>query len=125
MKITNLTKGERLLLKRRRDEKSQRETADDHGVSLYLYRRWETDGDKIGSPSIEIGMLALHEICFIRRKHSGFALGDLAEKLGVSRWWLCKMEYGRANCDRLVAYWAQKDKPWRPTIQAKKTPVPS
>lgn len=86
--------------------------ADDLGVTLYCYRRWEddtADGD-----DVSLGKLLPHEVCFILRRRAGMSLKDLADALGVSRWWACKMEYGRANVERLVDYWSTSDKPWRP-----------
>ena len=120
MKTRDLTNGERVLLTRRRrtERKSQREAAADYGVTLYCYRRWEDDEEK--PPGVALGKLLPHEACFIRRRRAGITLAQLAATLGVSRWWLCKMEYGKANTDRLVAHWSEHEKPWRPSLAASK-----
>lgn len=116
MKVRDLTPSERILLHRRRRAESQHDAAADYGVTLYRYRQWESGEEK--PPSIALGKVLPHEVCFLRRRRAGISLKDLADRLGVCRWWLCKMEYGNANADRLVAYWSQAEKPWRPIALA-------
>lgn len=104
MKTGDLTGGERAVLHRRRAQASQREAADEHEVSLYRYRLWEADEED--PPPISLGRLRPHEVCFIRRRRAGVSLADLAGAMGVSEWWLTKMEYGREPAHRLVEHWA-------------------
>lgn len=111
MKTRDLTNGEKFIVQRRRADQSQREAAEAKGVSLYRYRRWESDQEK--PPSVSLGRLEPYEGCFVRRRRAGISLKTLAEVLGVSRWWLCQMEYGKAATDRLVDHWSSVDQPWR------------
>ena len=111
MKTRDLTNGEKLVVKRRRADESQREAATGFSVSLYRYRRWESDQDK--PPNVSLGQLKPHEGCFMRRRRAGISLKTLADVLGVSRWWLCQMEYGNVATDRLVQHWSKVDQPWR------------
>ena len=113
MKAKNLTRGERLLISRRRDGISQREAAAEACISLYLWRQWET-GLSDDVPDTLLGKLAEHEVYVILRTRAKIPLNELAATLGISRWWLCQMEYGRTSVDRLAEYWAREDKPWRP-----------
>lgn len=121
MKIRDLTRGERALIHRRREGWSQRQAADHWGLSLYAYRQCEDDDppetntDEVvrSWPKVALGRLEPHEICFLYRRRSGMQLQELADTLGISRWWLCRMEYGTAPCDRLHDYWSRSAKPWR------------
>ena len=114
MQTSDLTNGERLLvLRRRRSDKSQKGAAAALGISLYKYRRWEADDDE--PPKPKLGALESHEAYFIMRRRAGKSLQELATEVNVSSWWLCQMEYGRAPLARLVAYWAPKACPWRPS----------
>lgn len=107
VKTTDLTKGERLIIERRRDEHSQHQAAEAYEVSLYAYRQWEMDEEQ-SAPMAPIGRLQPFEVCFIQRRRKGMALRDLAMALGLSRWWVTQMEYGRAACDRLIEYWSSQ-----------------
>ena len=119
VKTRDLTNGELFLLQRRRDQKTQRAAAADNKVTLYCYRRWEDDEDEGTAPTeLYFDNLEPYEACFIRRRRAGVSLQDLADQLELSRWWVCKMEYGRANAARLVDHWAQVDRPWRPRLAA-------
>lgn len=117
MKTTDLTPGERLLILRRREKKGQREFAEEYGITLYCYRQLELDQEcRYAPPDVMLHDVHPYEVCFIRRTRAGITLTEFARTLGVSRWWLCEMEYGNANFaafDRLVAYWEDADKPRR------------
>lgn len=115
MNIKDLTRGERVLLQRRRAGQSQRDAAEGHKVSLYCYRRWEVDEDE--TPEVVLNNLLGFEACFFRRRRAGMSLKFLAEAMRVSRWWLCQMEHGRATTDQLIKYWDGVNRPWRPTAQ--------
>lgn len=105
LKASSLTNGERLLIDRRRALLSQKEAADAWSVSLYLYRRWEDD--KSDPPRTSVGRLEKFEVCLLKRRRSGLRVSDLAEKIGVSRWWLTQMERGEAPDDILVSWWEE------------------
>jgi DNA-binding transcriptional regulator YiaG len=117
VKLSDLTDGEKLLIYRRRRDMSQRAAAFHYDVTLYRYRQWET-GKEDGAPPVSLKRLEQHEIYFLRRIRAGIPLKVLAAKLDVSRWWLTKMETGRAPCTRLARYWTEREpvKPWRPAI---------
>ncbi len=101
-----MTRGEKLLMTRRRLGWTQSEAARRHSVSLYTYRRWEGDTDGTSAPTTKVGKLAMFEQCFLLRKREGMTLIEAAEVIGVCRWWLCQMESGEAPIDRLREYWA-------------------
>jgi transcriptional regulator with XRE-family HTH domain len=107
MQLRDLTRGERLLLERRRHGESQRAAADRHGVSRYRYRRWEADED--AGPRVALERLRAYERCFLQRRREGLRLAELAHEAGLSRWWLCQMEYGAAPAGRLVRFWAARE----------------
>ena len=109
--IKQTTKGERILLLRRRADKSQRQASVEMGVTLYRYRKWELDEDD--PPDLRIGDLFPYEACLLLRRRMGVSLWEMAAEMNISRQWLCKMEYGKVSSDRLVAYWESKTKPWR------------
>ncbi len=106
MKRLTLTAGERLLIDRRRSRLTQREAAKAWDVSRYQYRIWEVRSED--PPSVELGLIWNHERCYLLRIRAGIEQKDLAVKLGVSRWWLCRMEYGEAPIDALVEWWNRK-----------------
>lgn len=108
MKIPDLTRGERLVLARRRAQKTQIEAARMHGVSIYQYGRWERGEDVDTVPGCNLGRLRDYEICYVLRMRRGIPVGTLARRIGVSRWWLTQIEYGRAPAEVAVAHWREK-----------------
>ena len=105
MEITDLDSGERMLIYRRRHGQSQREAADEYGVSFYRYRQMEA-GDVPCRPP-PLGTLQDHERFFICRKRSGLSVREMAKRLGVSGFWVSQMELGRAPIKRLARYWSK------------------
>lgn len=108
MNLSDLSAGEKLTLERRRVGRSQREAAAAYGVSLYRYRAWEEDreGDQ---PTVHLGRLRPWERCYILRCRAGIPLKDAPARMGVTRWWLCQMEYGRAPLSpALLQFWANR-----------------
>ena len=102
--LRDCTNGERLLLERRRRRQSQRKAANRHGVTRYCYRQWEAGIDESG-PRVPLQRLRPHEACFLLRRRAEIPLHKLARRMGISRWWLCQMEYGRESASRLVGFW--------------------
>lgn len=92
------------MIARRRESLSQAAAADEYGVTLYRYRLWELD--KCDPPVAAIGSLADHERCFLLRRRKGWSLGEVADDLGCSSWWLTQMERGKVAASVLVDYWA-------------------
>jgi len=104
IKTSELSKGEKLLVYRRRRGLTQSKSAKERKVSLYTYRRWEAD-ELDAVPKVSVGRLSEAEQCFLLRKRKGMSLADAAKEIDICRWWLCQMESGEAPIDRLLAYW--------------------
>lgn len=99
----DLTRGERLLVLRRRHGLRQNAEARARGISLYRYRAWELDmGD---APKVGIGALRPHERLFIARRRYGVSLRDLADESGLSVNWICRIERGDAPPEALERFW--------------------
>lgn len=108
--LQHLTRGERLLLDRRRRGERQKEAAARLGVSLSKYAAWETDRAKEGEtgiPVVEIRSIKAHERCLLYRRRAGFTQEKVARDMGICRWWLNQMEQGKVDCTDLVCYWEQ------------------
>lgn len=106
---SKLTNGERLRTARRRARQTQEKYANIRGVSLRAYKLAESDAKD--APSVRapaIGELLPHEACMILRKRKGLTLADLAGKLGVTPWWLCLMEQGKAPVATLLKFWTAR-----------------
>lgn len=108
IRTNEMTRGERRLIVRRRAGRSQREMAELHDVSLYFYRKMERDPRKGPPPDLLGGPLGAHERLFLLRRRAGLAVRDVAERMGVSPWWVTQMERGTAPVDRLAAWWAER-----------------
>lgn len=101
MHRTELTKGERLTILRRRSGKTQAQAARGAGLSLNAYRDREASEDPDGRPL----RLSDAEFCYISRRRSGLTLDELAPKVELSKWWICQIEKGRAPAGTLLGYW--------------------
>lgn len=104
----DLTAGERVYLERRRHGWTKAAAAEWWNVSLYRLERWELDAESDagpGVPRVSVGRLTEAEAVHILRRRAGISAAAMAELLGVSRWWLCRMESGTAPADRLADYW--------------------
>lgn len=104
LRITTPTRGERLLIQRRRQGLTQRQAAAAYGHTLFGYRKWENDQEN-ETVNVRIGRLSDPEKCFLLRRRKGLTLPQLAAEVGCCRLWLNQMEKGTANPDRLIAYW--------------------
>lgn len=103
-----LTAGERLLIRRKRENWSQAQAAAFYGVTFSTYARWERD-ERGDPPQLNIGVLLKpHERCLLHRRRAGLEQAPVAQELGVSRFWLNKMERGKIPCELLLAYWKHK-----------------
>lgn len=100
-----LTDSEKLYLDRRRRGLLQREEAERLGVSSTTYRNWE-NGSVVPTMSIpEISDVSCSEKYTLRRRRVNMTQAELANVLGVSRYWVGLMETGIVNCERLSEYW--------------------
>lgn len=99
------TRGESLLLERRRKAENQLEAAARYGVHVDTYRAWETDERPKDVPHYNAGHLKPHEVCLLRRRRAGKTQREVAAAIGMTRLWVMKMELGEASIDRLKGYW--------------------
>lgn len=102
--LQKLTRGERLMIDRRRRGERQRAAAQRLEVPLSRYSRWERDLDP-HAPSIRVGALKAHERCYLMRRRVGRTQQEVAAEMNVCRYWLNRMELGLADCTDLVCYW--------------------
>lgn len=99
------TRGESLLLERRRKAENQLEAAARYGVHVDTYRAWETDERPEDVPHYNAGHMKPHEVCLLRRRRAGLTQREVAAAIGMTRLWVMKMELGEASIDRLKGYW--------------------
>ena len=107
---SRLTIGERLLLRRKQLGETQAQAATRYKVSTKEYRLWERR-DEGSAPTPQYPMirhlsgLDPHERCLIHRRRARLTQAQVAELMGLCRWWVNQMERGVAPCDELVHYW--------------------
>jgi hypothetical protein len=99
------TKGESLLLHRRRKGLNQIEAAKEYDVPVDKYRDWEADRRLDDQPRRHLGELKPHEVCFLLRRRAGKTQREVAAALGCTRLWVIQMEDGKAPVERLREYW--------------------
>ncbi len=99
------TRGEILLLYRRRKGLNQIDAAKEYGVHPDHYRDWEADRRLDDQPQQHLGQLSHNEICYLLRRRSGKTQREVAAAIGCTRLWLIRMEKGKAPIDRLRQYW--------------------
>jgi hypothetical protein len=107
---SDLTPGEKLYLSRWRDNLSQVDMAFRMDVSLMSYRAMERGAEHIPGgrkvPAMKIGAIPPNEQWVLLRLRSGKAQGAICADMGVTRYWLRRMETADGcNNDRLIAYW--------------------
>lgn len=106
VKATDLTKGEKLAIQRRRDGHNLTKAAKKLKVPVSTYRGWEAGAE--GAPKAAVGKVTVQERCFIMRRREGMTLEQVAKKVKCCRWWLRQMEAGEIPADRLVEYWERR-----------------
>lgn len=99
------TRGESLLIWRRRQGFNQVEAAAEYGVHPDRYRDWEADRRTADQPRRHLGKLLPHEVCVLMRRRAGKTQREVAAAIGLTRLWVIKMEEGAAPVDRLREYW--------------------
>ena len=102
------TRGESLVIWRRRKNLTQIEAAKYYSVHPDIYRDWESDKRSHDQESYHAGELKPHETCYLLRRRAGMYQKDLAAEMGISRLWIIQMEDGTAPVERLVEYWETK-----------------
>lgn len=77
---------------------------------FHMKRRRYSEFEKSGMidrkvDDIRVEPLASHEKCFIYRRRLGWTQEQVAELVGITRYWLSLMELGTVPCDKLEAFW--------------------
>jgi DNA-binding transcriptional regulator YiaG len=75
---------------------------------IYLVpRRRYGEMEADGQIELEQDVLPLtaNEECYLLRKRSGLTQEQVAEQIGVTRYWLNQIELGKAASDKLEAFW--------------------
>lgn len=98
-----LTFGERHWLRRKRLKEDQHAAARRIGVTRWVYQKYIEKSTKNPRPFV----LADHEWCSLLRRRANKSQKEIAEKLGISRFYVNRMEVGLENCERLLTYWGQ------------------
>lgn len=98
------TRGEALVIWRRRQNLNQIEAAAAHKVHPDRYREWEADR-RADIPRRGVLPLQPREVCYLLRRRSGKTQREIAAAIGMTRLWVIKMEEGTAPIDRLRHYW--------------------
>jgi transcriptional regulator with XRE-family HTH domain len=101
--VIKLTKGERLVIWRRRLRYKQKEAAAYFAVTVDTYADWEK-GRREDVPVIRLEPRPF-ELCYVLRRRARMTQKALAAQLGMTRLWVIKMEEGSAPVERLRAYW--------------------
>lgn len=97
-----LTLGEQLLISRRRKGQTQAERAAASGVTVSVLAAWEHGKGQPTSHRPRPLQLTDSEECLIRRRRARKTQDDVANELGVCRWWINRMEAGGADCSDLL-----------------------
>lgn len=104
-----LTYGERLAVVRRRRGETQGRAARRLRLSTYAYRALENaEFRPPDGPQVRVGKLKDFEACRLLRIRRGWSLPTVADRIGLSRWWVCLMERGQRPAERLVAFWERE-----------------
>lgn len=99
-----LTRGERLLINRRRKGQTWYQAAEARNIPGKRYRLQEAD--KVpNAPFVPANHLTKLEKCFLQRRRWKITQKALGEDLNLSRAWVNQMENGSADPARLIYYW--------------------
>lgn len=99
------TKGESLIIWRRRQGFNQVQAAAEYNVHPDRYRDWEADKRTEDQPRQHLGPLKPHEVCYLLRRRADKTQREVAADIGMTRLWVIKMEEGTAPVERLREYW--------------------
>lgn len=102
--VVTPSRGESLVIWRRRNGLSQKQAAQVCGVSPDRYREWES-GNVASPKRYHAGQLTPQEMCILLRRRKGWTQEELARRMGCTRTWIQNMETGKAPADRLRTYW--------------------
>lgn len=102
---SDLTRGEKLYLFRKRLGYTQVQRSVDLGVGFAEYRAMELDEAHARGPYVTLRSIEEREVYTILRRRAGMTKGELAEVMGISAEWIRQMELGQAPIKRLQEYW--------------------
>lgn len=102
--VDDLTRGERLMLVRRRNNFNQKQYAEVYGVGTDTYYKWENDLNST-TPQVDIDELTLPEVCVILRRRRGWTQNEVARRMGCSRVTVNNMERGVTPSYELARFW--------------------
>lgn len=102
-----LTLGEKLFLRRRREKISQAEMARRYSVSRYTYMNWEKNVGGIDIPSVDLKGITPTEHFVILRRRAGISQLELAARMGIDRKTLWQMENGHLPLRQLIEFWCE------------------
>lgn len=98
--LLEVSHGEWLTIKRRREGLDQMEMAEKMGLTRHQYQAKEAN------PNGKLKRrLAANEAAFLMRRRSKKSQSAVAKELGLSRLWVNRMEMGLEECDRLLDFW--------------------
>jgi len=95
-----LAAHEKVLIHRRRQGKTQAVAAEEHGVPVGHYIRWE-NGTWWCPFTPRVQKLTNQEKCFIMRRRANMTQSEVANLLSCSTRWVTMMEVGRAPVRQL------------------------
>lgn len=95
-----VSQGEWLTIKRRREGLTQLEMAEKLGLTRHEYQAKEANSNgKLGRRLTDL------EVCFIYRTRAKMSQAAVAREIGVSRLWVNRMENGEEDHGRLLDFW--------------------
>lgn len=99
--IERVTQNEYSFIMRNRNGTSQKQAAEASGVSRNTFGRKERllNDEVVNTDLTEV------EICILLRKRFNLTQKELADRLGVTRFWVNQMEAGKATPTKLINYW--------------------
>lgn len=104
--IDDMMEHAKLEIIRRRAGQTRKQTALALQVSPSTLYNWEKGKTKAKITIKEnLSELTETEQFFLHRKMAGMTQGQLAKKLGVSRYWIILMEQGKVDGKRIRKYW--------------------
>lgn len=114
-----LADHEKLFIWRRRQGLTQKEFAALIDIGISTYERLERGAGRVRPEHIYVAKaaaagvfgwsLSCGEACTILRRQSELTQARVAKDLGVSRYWVHRMECDYATPDRLLTYWGFDD----------------
>ncbi|QDP61575.1 MAG: hypothetical protein Tp138OMZ00d2C19078261_36 [Prokaryotic dsDNA virus sp.] len=105
--IEGLSNSEKLLIARRRSNFTQEAMAAIYGVSRNVYGEMERGQREVKDyREGNVEPLKDHEKLLIARRRAELKQEDIAEEIGVTRYWLNRMELGHVPlCKEFVMFW--------------------